>query len=100
MRGAKLLYQPQGINQALNDINKALQIDRRKLIIISRFLDIYLADGSAPECEESLLKAVSVDPKNISANLKLANLYLIVRDYKKVDQYVKRCSDSGNKNSL
>ncbi|MCX6281140.1 MAG: tetratricopeptide repeat protein [Bacteroidetes bacterium] len=86
---AKLYIDLREINQALNDINKALQIDPKKADYYLTLSDIYLLMGQPQNCEESLLKAVSVEPENITANLKLANLYLIVKDYKKVDQYVR-----------
>lgn len=89
MERARVYIALKEINQALNDVNKALQLEPRKADLYILLSDIYLMMGQPQNCEEALQKAVSVDPKNINANLKLANLYLIIRDYKKVDQYVR-----------
>ena len=96
---AKLYIGLKEINQALNDMNKALQIDPKKAEYYTTLSDIYLLSGQPLNCEESLKKAVSVDPKNISANLKLANLYLILKDYKKVNEYVRDVLTIDNANS-
>ena len=89
LQRAKLYIGLKEINQALNDMNKALQIDPKKAEYYITLSDIYLLSGQPLNCEESLKKAISVDPKNISANLKLANLYLILKEYKKVEEYVR-----------
>jgi len=96
---ARIYISLKEINQALNDINKAIQFDPRKAEYYITLSDIYLLMGQPQNCEESLLKAISVDPKNISANLKIANLYLIIKDYKKVDQYVKEVLTLDKSNS-
>ena len=86
---AKVYISLKEINQALNDITKAIQLAPKRAEFYIILSDIYLLGGQPQNCEESLLKALSVEPANINANLKLANLYLITKDYKKTDQYVR-----------
>jgi tetratricopeptide (TPR) repeat protein len=75
-------------NQALSDVNKALQIDTLTPDIWVTLADVYFAKERFVDSREVLLKAVNMDPKNTAALLKLARLYLIYRDYKTASDYI------------
>ncbi|MCD4774021.1 MAG: tetratricopeptide repeat protein [Bacteroidales bacterium] len=71
------------INQALSDINQALQIDDSNAGYFITLSDIYLKMGEAGKCNNALNKALNLDPKNIKALLKSGELNYLVKNYKK-----------------
>jgi len=74
-------------NQALADINKAIQIDGDDADYFVALADIYLATNRIPNCLEALLKARDLDPANNDALLKLSEVYLILKDYENAFRY-------------
>ena len=76
-------------NQALSDVNKALQIDTLTSDIWVTLADVYFAKERFVDSREVLLRAFNMDPKNTAALLKLARLYLIYRDYNTASDYIK-----------
>jgi tetratricopeptide (TPR) repeat protein len=81
------------INNALSDINKAIQLNGKKSDYFVTLSEIYLEMGRMPNCLEALRKAEELDPLNNNALLKLAEAYLIVKDYQNVFGYTKRALD-------
>ena len=76
------------INNALGDINKAIQLNGDKPEYFVTLADIYLAMGKVPNTLESLKKAEKLDPKNNEALIRLAQLYLVMKDYTNCFTYV------------
>jgi len=80
---ALLFLQENKINEALHDINIALQIDNSNSDFFITLSDIYLKMGEAVKCNNALNKAISLDKENLNAILKSAELNFIVKNYKK-----------------
>lgn len=78
---ALLLMKRSDFNGALQDIHQALSIGPVKSSYYVTLSDIYLFTGRPDNTKETLIKAVSFDPKDTEARLKLAKLYLIMQDY-------------------
>jgi len=70
------------INDALSDINMALQLDSTRSDYFVTLSSIYLAMGKISNCILSLDVAEELDPENKDAILKRAEVYLIIREYK------------------
>src|ERR1043165_101908 len=64
------------------DINKAISIDSSKSDYYVTQANIHFATLNVPKSEESFLKAIEVDKKNIEPHLKPAELYLYLKKYK------------------
>lgn len=67
---------------ALRDVNKAISIDPRKCEYYITLSDTYLVMGQPDNSRDALIRARELDHENTTALLKLAKLYLIVKDYK------------------
>jgi len=78
------------INNALADINKAIQLNDEKASYFVALSDIYLAMGKLPSCLDALKKAEGMDPADNEALLKLAEVYLILKDYNNTFEYTKK----------
>lgn len=83
----------QDINNALADINKAIQLDDEQASYFVALSDIYLAMGKLPACLDALKKAEGMDPADNEALLKLAEVYLILKDYSNTFEYTKKALD-------
>jgi len=70
------------LDLALRDVNKAISIDSRKGEYYITLSDTYLVMGQPDNSRDALLRARELEPGNTKALLKLAKLYLIVKDYK------------------
>ena len=69
-------------DKALKDVHKAISIDAGKSAYYITLSDIYLLMGKPEDSKDALNKAISNNPKDTDALLKLAKLYLIIKDYK------------------
>lgn len=76
--------------KALKDINKAISIDSRKSAYYVTLSDIYLFMGQPQNSRDALIQATKVGPKDKEAMLKLAKLYLIIRDYRNCYDMVRK----------
>jgi len=85
---AKLYYENEEYNQAMNDIANALEIDSTNAEYFITLSDIYVGLGKIPEALGALEEANRMDSENTSALTKLAELYIIFRDYKKALDYI------------
>jgi len=69
-------------NQAFKDITSAIEIDStisKYHVVLS---DAYLGLGKLQKTIQSLEKAIALDSENTEAYLKMAEMSLVVRDYK------------------
>jgi len=80
-RRAKSLLADRQFDKALKDVNKAISLDAKKADYYITLSDIYLLMGQPQNSREALIKAIGINPKDKGALLKLAKLYLIVKDY-------------------
>ncbi|MCX6266678.1 MAG: tetratricopeptide repeat protein [Bacteroidetes bacterium] len=79
---AKFYLLDHQFDKALKDVHKAITIDDGKAASYVLLSDIYLLMGKPDESRDALNKAISKNPKDVDALLKLAKLFLIVKDYK------------------
>jgi tetratricopeptide (TPR) repeat protein len=79
-RRARLFLYKRQFDQALQDVQKAISISDDRPGPYVTLSDIYLLMGRPDDSRESLLKALTKDPENTLALLRLGKLYLSVRD--------------------
>ena len=72
---------------ALNDINKAVSLDSTKSDYYLVQADALFANLLIPQAKQAFEKCLSLDPKNIDAWLKMAELHLYIKKYKDCLQY-------------
>ncbi|MCF8388044.1 MAG: tetratricopeptide repeat protein, partial [Bacteroidales bacterium] len=87
------------VNEALGDINTALQLDENNPDYYITLSDVYLAMGQGVKCEDALEKALSYRPDDIDALLKMGELNFILQDYKDVVQYLNKVIELDQNNS-
>jgi len=68
-------------DKALADINQAIRIDSLKSVYFVTLSDIYLLMGQPQNSRDVLLRTIRINPDDADARLKLAKLYLIMKDY-------------------
>jgi len=95
---AKFYLLDHQFDKALKDIHQAISIDNSKSVYYITLSDIYLLMGKPEDSRDALNKAVSKNPGDVDALLKLAKLYLIIKDYKNCYATVKQLLvvDNGN----
>ena len=69
------------INAAMDDMSRLFMIDSSKVDYFITLSDIYFVKGLAGNVKASLEKALELDPGNIAARMKLAELYLYLKNY-------------------
>ena len=87
---AILLVDKNKLEEALADINTALNIDSSKAPYLLTLSDIYFAMGKIKNCKKAIEKAILLDPKNANADLKYAEMNLYFKDYKTTMEYIKK----------
>jgi tetratricopeptide (TPR) repeat protein len=85
------------IESAMNDMQRTLMLDSTKARYFLTLSDLYFTLNKTGNAKAALEKAVQVEPQNVDALLKLAELYLYVKKYQlsidyinkalKIDQY-------------
>jgi tetratricopeptide (TPR) repeat protein len=76
------LYMKKGDGSAaLNDMLNAVQIDSSKTEYFFLLGDIYFSKLFIAQAVSSFEKSIALDPKNITAELKLAELFLLLKKY-------------------
>src|ERR1044071_8729249 len=76
------LYMKNGDNStALNDMMEAVRIDSSKSEYFQLLGDVYFSKLFIPQAISSFERSASLDPKNITAELKLAELFLYLKKY-------------------
>jgi len=68
-------------NAAIGDMNKAVQLDPNNIDNILLLSDMYFAANKTRNTRDMLLLAITKDPKNTEAPLKLGELYYLVKNY-------------------
>lgn len=76
--------------EALLDINKALSFDSTKADYYIIRSDVYFAMGSGTKSKESLLKAIKLEPENVEALLKIAELHFYFKEYENTFKYLEK----------
>ena len=79
---ARCWYLDHQFDKALKDVNKAITLDGKNCAFYITLSDIYLLMGKPDGSRDALTKAISINPGDKEALLKLAKIYLIVKDYK------------------
>jgi tetratricopeptide (TPR) repeat protein len=95
-RRAKYLLSDHQFDKALKDINRAISLDNKKTGYYITLSDIYLLMGQTENSRDALTKAVGINPREKEALLKLAKLYLIVKDYANCFATVKQLLEVDN----
>lgn len=71
----------QKINDALADLNKALELNPNNVKGLILLSNVYIMMGKPQQALQSLNKAISIENTNIKAYLEKAKLCLIMKDY-------------------
>jgi tetratricopeptide (TPR) repeat protein len=85
---AELLAQKNKLDEALADIRTALNIDSTKAAYYLTLSDVYFAQGRSRNCTQAIEKALAIDPKNVDADLKYAELKMYFKEYKTTFEYI------------
>jgi tetratricopeptide (TPR) repeat protein len=95
---AKFYLLDHQFDKALKDVHQAISMDDGRSTFYITLSDIYLLMGKPDDSRDALNKAIVKNPKDSDALLKLAKLYLIVKDYKNCYATVKQllAVDNGN----
>ncbi|MFZ4520671.1 MAG: tetratricopeptide repeat protein [Bacteroidales bacterium] len=96
---AKFYLMDRDFDKALKDVRRALTLDDSRSASYITLSDIYLLMGKPDESKDALNKAISKNPKDVDATLKLAKLYLIIKDYKNCYLTVKQLLAIDNSNA-
>lgn len=75
------------MQEAINDVNRCIKIDSTNADYFITRGDIYFAQLKAEEAKNEFERAKKTDPLSYKADLKLAKLYLYIRNYKKSMEY-------------
>lgn len=86
-------------NEALADINKAMQIDDSKSEYYCTLSDIYLMMKEPARARDILLKAIQKHPDDPVPVLKVAKFCLIIKDYKKCFEYAGKAHQMDGNNA-
>lgn len=78
------------INEALNDINKAIELEGRNDEFLLTLSDIYFAMGQLRKTEQTLQSILIDKPDKVDALLKISNLYLYQEDHNKAFGFLNR----------
>jgi len=87
---AKLFLGEKDINNALNDINHALEINPKNSYFYITLSDIYFTMGKAQKTQETLMKAHYLDPENTEVLFKIAELNYYFKQYKETFEYINK----------
>ena len=78
---SQIFMQRKNIEQAYDDIQKAVSIDSTKAVYYLLLADISFKGLQIQKAIDSFKKAISLDPKNTEGHLKLSELYLYIKAY-------------------
>ena len=84
---AEIFTQKNDQRQALNDVEKAISLDSGKTVYYALLADLSFKTLQIQKSVKSFEKIRELDPKNIEANLKLAEIYLYIKGYPKCLYY-------------
>ena len=78
---------PHHVPLAINDLKRALLIDSTIAAVHYELGNIYYKLSRSEEAMDAYLKAIKFDPSNTGAMIKIAQIYLVYRNHKKVFEY-------------
>lgn len=81
-RRANYYLQKNDQEKAFNDVKRMLAIDSTKARYFITYSDLAFMNNKTSESKRALEKAILLEPQNVDAHLKLAELYFYVRKYK------------------
>ena len=81
MKRAALYEKKQHYNEAIVDVQKAVQLDNKNYDNFLKLADLFLATNQIQSCINTLNAVLANDPKNVKANLKMAELNLMFKRY-------------------
>lgn len=87
---ALLYLENRKLNEALRDINNALEISPDNPDYLITLSEIYFGLSQVQKTKQTLLKVMDIDPANTNAMLKMAELNLYFKDYEGVKSYAQR----------
>lgn len=79
---AKYYTHQDKFNEALADINTALEIDEQDPAVYMGLSDVYLYSGKTQRALDALKKARQLSPENSDVDVSIARVYLTMSDYK------------------
>ncbi len=85
---AKLYLEKHDVGNAIVDAQKLLSLDTTKADYFVTVADVHFAAGKSGRSKAALEKALTIDPKNKDANMKLAELYFYVQKYDQSVSYL------------
>ena len=78
---AYIYYENEGYDEAIADLQKALDLDSTKLEYLHLLADVYLDYFQSRKALETMKKAVALHPESIYTMLKLSEFQLILKKY-------------------
>lgn len=90
---AKYYIDHQQLDKALNDVNRAIALDDKKVDYRLTLSDVYFSGGQITKCEDVLKSTASLYPDNAEPILKLAELYYYKKDYDKTFENTSKALD-------
>ena len=91
---ALLYVNAKAFDKALVDIKKAISLDQKNVDYYLVLSDIELQLGKPKESQDALVHALTVSPGNNATLIKLAKLNLILKDYPRTFEFVKKAIDA------
>ena len=77
----KLLIEQQHINEAINDLQRACELDEDQTAYQIALSDAYFANGNVSKSYQALQKALNLEPDNMEALLKMGEVTFFSRDF-------------------
>jgi tetratricopeptide (TPR) repeat protein len=87
------------LNEALQDVNKALSIDENDYRVYLTLSDVYLNSGKMQRALDALKKASVLNPEEAEVDVKTARLYLTMSDYKQTFNSLRKALSKDKKNA-
>ena len=85
---SRLYIEQRNFDAASRDINQAVALDSTVAEYYIVLSDVQLAANKPSQAKKSLEKCLMIEPENKEANMKLAELFFIARDYNKVFEHL------------
>jgi tetratricopeptide (TPR) repeat protein len=76
------------IDQALRDLNQAIELNPEDSDLFILLGDVYFIIGKKENCISSYKKALKLNPNSETPLIKLAETYLILKDYEEAKKYI------------
>jgi tetratricopeptide (TPR) repeat protein len=90
-----MLYIKSGaLDKALTDIKKAISLDQRNVAYYQELSDIELRMGKPQESQDALVHALTLSPNDNSTLIRLAKLNLILKDYPRTFEFIKKALET------